>query len=82
MALPARAVSPRGEAVLPPQLSAPPRRWVPALIVQARVLGLRQERAGLGEMAEGWLHLQMPVLGTARKLTFHVAAPGITRSLA
>lgn len=61
-------------------LSAPRRRWVPALIVQA--LGLRQERAGLAEMAEGWLHLQMPVLGTARKLTFHVAAPGITRSLA
>lgn len=50
----ARSGSASGEVALPPQLSPPPRRW----IVQAQVLGLRQERAELAEIAEGLLHLQ------------------------
>lgn len=54
----AHSGSASGEVALRPQLSPPPRRWIPALIVQAQVLGLRQERAELVEIAEGLLHLQ------------------------
>lgn len=92
MVLPAHAVFPWARVVCPVsracsggvsgELPPPPQHWIPALIVRAQVLGLRQEHAELAEIAEGLLHLQMSVLGTARKLTFHVAAPGITRSLA
>lgn len=43
---------PRAPAVSPRQ------RWIPALIVQAQVLVLCQERTELAGIAEGLLHLQ------------------------
>lgn len=63
------------EVALPPQLSPPPRRWIPALIVWAQVLGLRQEHAELVEIAEGLLHLQNARAGHSEEGNLSCSSP-------